>query len=71
MSCNLVESWYHLFREELDAHNGSHLTELEVNKLGVKDSGALTVGIYCYIDGNLLPLLSLQQLSISVLWKVV
>lgn len=38
-----------LFREELDAHNGSHFTELEVNKLRVKDSHALTGGIYCHI----------------------
>lgn len=47
------------------------LQNWKVNKLGVKDSGALTVGIYCHIDGNLLPLLSLQQLSIFVLCKVV
>lgn len=42
-------TWYYntLFREELDAHNGSHFTELEVNKL--KDSGALTGGVYCHI----------------------
>lgn len=38
-----------LFRKELDAHNGPHFTELEVNKLRVKDSGALTVGIYCHM----------------------
>lgn len=36
------------FRGDLDVHNGSHFTELEVNKLRVKDSGALTGGIYCH-----------------------
>lgn len=37
-----------LFREDLGAQNGFHFTELEVNKLRVKDSHALTRGVYCH-----------------------